>query len=88
MVTRRNKGFTLIELLVVGAMISDGQKRDTASFTEVNGGMLEMWDIYDRTNHLKKGRPIGGNILFLDGHVTWRDFEQMQVRWTSPTHWW
>jgi prepilin-type N-terminal cleavage/methylation domain-containing protein/prepilin-type processing-associated H-X9-DG protein len=73
--------------LVVDQTLSDGPDRDTASFTEVGGGLLD-WDIWDRTNHLKKGRPIGGNILFLDGHVTWRDFEQMEMRWPDPYHWW
>jgi len=73
--------------LVTDVTLSDGPDRDTASFTEVGGGLL-AWGIYDRANHLKKGRPIGGNILFLDGHVTWRDFEQMEMRWAYPNHWW
>jgi prepilin-type N-terminal cleavage/methylation domain-containing protein/prepilin-type processing-associated H-X9-DG protein len=27
--------------------------------------------------HVTKGTPTGGNIMFLDGHVEWRKFEQM-----------
>ena len=26
---------------------------------------------------------LGGNILFLDGHVEWRDFSDMQVRFST-----
>lgn len=34
----------------------------------------------DRSNHLRKNRPLGGHILFTDLHVDWRDFDQMSVR--------
>jgi len=46
------------------------------------------------TNHLKNqsAEPQGGNILFLDGHVSWSNFAEMDVRYTStdgPTwHYW
>lgn len=30
-----------------------------------------------RTAHLIGPKPAGGNIMFLDGHVTWRNFVQM-----------
>jgi prepilin-type N-terminal cleavage/methylation domain-containing protein/prepilin-type processing-associated H-X9-DG protein len=33
-----------------------------------------------RTNHLRRDTPTGGNILFLDGHVIWRPFDQMTLR--------
>ena len=33
-----------------------------------------------RTNHLRGDTPTGGNILFLDGHVVWRPFDQMKLR--------
>jgi len=36
--------------------------------------------------HLGKGRlPDGGNILFLDGHVSWRKFKEMLVRYHCPS---
>lgn len=39
-----------------------------------------------RSNHLKRGNVgVGGNILFLDGHVEWRDISAMKVRLT-PGH--
>ncbi|MEK7675680.1 MAG: hypothetical protein AAB676_07590 [Verrucomicrobiota bacterium] len=33
-----------------------------------------------QTSHLVGKRPAGGNILFTDGHVAWRNFRQMEVR--------
>ena len=41
----------------------------------------------DRTSHLAGLfggiLPAGGNIAFEDGHVAWRDFSQMQHRYTT-----
>jgi hypothetical protein len=37
----------------------------------------------DRSNHIRGKRPIGGNVLFLDQHVDWRDFSQMQIRFRT-----
>jgi len=37
----------------------------------------------DRSNHIRKKNPLGGNILFLDGHVQWRDFSDMDVRFNT-----
>ena len=34
----------------------------------------------DRSNHVRKNRPLGGHILFTDLHVDWRDFDKMSVR--------
>ena len=39
-----------------------------------------------RSNHIKEGwRGVGGNILFLDGHVAWRDISSMKIRF-QPGH--
>ncbi|MHC5061583.1 MAG: prepilin-type N-terminal cleavage/methylation domain-containing protein [Planctomycetota bacterium] len=76
--------------LVVDATISNEKNRDTGNFAEVEaGGMWGMWEVFDRTNHLKKGRPTGGQVLYLDGHVAWRPFKEMEYRldW-EPYHWW
>ncbi|MHC4807384.1 MAG: H-X9-DG-CTERM domain-containing protein [Planctomycetota bacterium] len=54
----------------------------------------DVWQVYDRTNHLKRGtRPTGGNVLFVDGHVQWRPFSEMEHRWfwqryDNPCFWW
>ena len=43
----------------------------------------------DRSNHVRGGKPLGGNILFEDGQVNWRDFKQMQRRiQTWPSAYW
>jgi prepilin-type processing-associated H-X9-DG protein len=50
-------------------------------FTGINGGFPSH-----RANHLKRGNMgVGGNILFLDGHVAWRDLSEMKIRY-SPGH--
>ncbi|MBN1973874.1 MAG: type II secretion system protein [Sedimentisphaerales bacterium] len=44
-------------------------------FVNVPGGIYTSDRVYDRTNHLEKGKdPVGGNIGFLDGHTEWRAF--------------
>ena len=40
------------------------------------------------TTHRIRDRPVGGNILFLDGHVVWRDFGHMKNRLHSNPHFW
>lgn len=37
-----------------------------------------------RTSHLDKGRPAGGNILFLDSHVDWRPYKRMTNSFSNP----
>jgi len=32
------------------------------------------------TAHMKQDKPRGGNILFLDGHVHWRDWSEMMLQ--------
>ena len=50
-------------------------------FSGIDGG----WPSH-RSNHLKRGNQgAGGNILFLDGHVVWRDISEMKVRF-QPGH--
>ncbi|MHC4631340.1 MAG: H-X9-DG-CTERM domain-containing protein [Planctomycetota bacterium] len=43
---------------------------------------------------MKRGtRPTGGNVLFVDGHVQWRPFSEMEHSWFwqrygNPCFWW
>lgn len=37
----------------------------------------------DRSNHMRGNQPKGGNVLFEDMHVQWRDFSQMQLRFAT-----
>jgi len=56
-------------------------------YNKVVGG----WKYPHQTAHLDSGGklPSGGNIAFLDGHVGWRKFAQMNVRTLgSPYFWW
>ena len=55
-----------------------------------NGDFGAVWGgstIRHRSNHMDGPDPAGGNILFLDGHVTWREFRDMRLRATPPDHW-
>jgi prepilin-type N-terminal cleavage/methylation domain-containing protein/prepilin-type processing-associated H-X9-DG protein len=78
--------------LVTDATLSTGPDPETASFTEVTaGGLWGRWQIFDRTNHLIRGsRPAGSNVLFVDGHLEWRRFTEMDIRVSAPFpyHWW
>jgi prepilin-type N-terminal cleavage/methylation domain-containing protein/prepilin-type processing-associated H-X9-DG protein len=80
--------------LIADVTASNGPDRRTADFTQATGGCWSRWQIYDRTNHLKSATaPTGGNVLFVDGHVQWRHFEDMEHRWfhnhlSNPCFWW
>ncbi|HEX7861525.1 MAG TPA: type II secretion system protein [Verrucomicrobiae bacterium] len=70
--------------LTVDATISNAT--DTNNFSRVYSSVVA----YHSTSHLNGKRPIGGNILFLDNHVSWRKFPEMQVRTSAslPTRFW
>lgn len=75
--------------LVLDATLSTGNNPETANFLEVAGGTWSRWQIYDRTNHIRgSDKPAGGNIIFIDGHLQWRHFDEMEVRVSPPFHWW
>jgi prepilin-type N-terminal cleavage/methylation domain-containing protein len=76
--------------LILDAVISVANDRQNGNFVEVRGGTYDRHQIYDRTNHLRKGsRPDGGNIVFQDGHQEWRNFSEMEMRRQfGPYHWW
>lgn len=73
---------------------SDGPDANKANFSTATGGTWERWQIYDRSNHLRSGsKATGGNILFVDGHIEWRKFDDMKHRWFyerygNPCFWW
>jgi prepilin-type processing-associated H-X9-DG protein len=66
--------------LVADANLSKGAPPNR-QFAGIYGG----WPSH-RSNHLKRGKDgVGGNILFLDGHVAWRDISEMKIRF-QPGH--
>ncbi len=70
------------------ATISNSNNRNTASFGNVVGGYTSP----HQSAHWYGGQPLGGNVLFLDGHVEWRPFKVMQPRCQLPggtiIFWW
>jgi len=54
------------------------------------GGLWTLSQISEQSNHLdKSGLPLGGNIGYVDGHVAWRPFGQMQMRlYMGLYNWW
>jgi prepilin-type N-terminal cleavage/methylation domain-containing protein/prepilin-type processing-associated H-X9-DG protein len=69
--------------LAADATLSNTVNVKTASFAAVQGG----WPEPHWSNHLKGTRATGGNVLFLDGHVVWRNITDMKVWVTSPPQW-
>jgi prepilin-type N-terminal cleavage/methylation domain-containing protein len=93
--TLNEKGAGKAEL-ITDATLSTTADPETANFVEVAGGLFTRHQIYDRTNHLRRGdRPDGSNVIFLDAHQEWRNFTEMQHRYCpgggttgAPYHWW
>lgn len=58
--------------------------------TITNGGTWNSEGIADSSNHVKSdSEPYGGNMGFLDGHVEWRNFRDMEIRYkVDPCFWW
>ena len=75
--------------LVLDATLSTTTDAETASFTEIRGGLYDRHRIFDTTNHVGHGgKPEGANIVYVDGHQDSRNFSQMIVRRTAfPVHW-
>ena len=65
--------------LMADVVISEGPSNFTTVST--TSGLLQ----WHRSGHMVLGgrSPAGGNILFLDGHVSWRLFKQMQSRYNT-----
>ena len=54
-------------------------------FGGIQGGYKETHQV----SHMgTNGKPEGVNVLFMDGHVIWRRFDEMKVRTTTNPFWW
>jgi prepilin-type N-terminal cleavage/methylation domain-containing protein/prepilin-type processing-associated H-X9-DG protein len=68
-------------------VIADGRYGRGGSFTEIWGG----WVNPHRTAHLNGALPAGGNVCYLDGHVSWVKWAGMLLRTDQgdqPQFWW
>ena len=65
-------------------VISDPGANGTTNFTSIQGGWIKP----HHTSHLNGSWPAGGNILFMDGHVSWRDFRLMSLRTIGDPGFW
>jgi prepilin-type N-terminal cleavage/methylation domain-containing protein/prepilin-type processing-associated H-X9-DG protein len=76
-------------VVVADATLSIGSNennRAANNYTRVMGG----WSQAHRSAHVDGKMPIGGNILYLDGHSSWKIFKKMVVRTdgSDPSFWW
>jgi prepilin-type processing-associated H-X9-DG protein len=73
--------------LAADATLSNNNRQGNAnsSFYNIQGGYPKP----HLTPHLNNGQvPLGGNILFLDGRVTWRKFNAMAIRTIGGPYFW
>jgi prepilin-type N-terminal cleavage/methylation domain-containing protein/prepilin-type processing-associated H-X9-DG protein len=86
-------------VMIVDAVISSADTFPDKNFTEIRGGSMTKYELFDSTNHLTKRTfpasspsyfiPDGGNIGYADGHVDWKSFDKMLHRLTlGPWFWW
>ena len=77
--------------LVVDATLSNAAH---TTFLRIMCGGNPTFGTPDSTNHAySETKPSGGNIGFVDGHMEWRPFKEMCVRWPTqsnacPHFWW
>jgi prepilin-type N-terminal cleavage/methylation domain-containing protein/prepilin-type processing-associated H-X9-DG protein len=89
--TLNEKQASIMELCIDAV---PGQKRTGAkygyTFGEVTGGGIwTQYHLFEKTNHLKTdAEPLGSNVGFLDGHVQWRRFQDMESRYGDTTEYW
>jgi prepilin-type N-terminal cleavage/methylation domain-containing protein/prepilin-type processing-associated H-X9-DG protein len=63
---------------------TDSRQWTNKNFITIRGGYFAGHG----TTHRAGDRPLGGNIMFLDGHGEWRDFGMMKNRLTGWPHFW
>jgi prepilin-type N-terminal cleavage/methylation domain-containing protein len=90
--TSTDKNAANLELCIDSTL---GQQDSTKKYgynfgTITVGGTWAAEKIFDCSNHVKTDEePYGGNIGCLDGHVEWRQFQDMEERYnTNPCFWW
>lgn len=85
--------------LVIDCVLSNRSENPSVyplgKFTDIRGTWWVKAGKAYRTNHLPANKDgtiaAGGNIGFVDGHVNWRDFNEMEDRFlygNMISHWW
>lgn len=83
-------------LMLMDNVISE---MDEVNFFEIDDGGIGDWNTFDSSNHPSSHKfpgtnylkPDGANTGYADGHVDWRDFEEMEVQINSENRvlfWW
>ncbi len=81
------KGAAQAEFIVDQTVSTTGQFGRELEFEVAHGAMEGP----DQSNHMGYlSRPYGGNVGFLDGHVTWRPYSDMEMRLSrgGVLQWW
>jgi len=88
--TTQDKNAASAELCVDATLgRSDSSMKHGYNFGDIKGGTWGQIQLPDRTSHLKSDEePLGTNIGYLDGHVDWRHFNDMEDRYGSPQFFW
>jgi prepilin-type N-terminal cleavage/methylation domain-containing protein/prepilin-type processing-associated H-X9-DG protein len=75
--------------LVSDVVVSEGTGA-AARYRQVTTSNPQIIPNGFNTSHMAKKVPAGGNILFQDGHVSWRGFREMNIwlDWTLDRHFW
>jgi prepilin-type N-terminal cleavage/methylation domain-containing protein/prepilin-type processing-associated H-X9-DG protein len=76
--------------LVTDVTVSEGAGARSDKFTGVYTANPQQLPRGWNTSHMSTKVPAGGNILFLDSHVAWRNFNAMEawVHWSNNRHFW
>jgi prepilin-type N-terminal cleavage/methylation domain-containing protein/prepilin-type processing-associated H-X9-DG protein len=71
------------------AILSNGQNQTDLTRNQFRG-IVGGWSQKHDSAHLDGKIPLGGNSLFLDGHVSWQKMRNMRIRTdgTTPAFWW
>jgi len=70
-----------------GTINPDGSPGAGTSWSDIQGG----YPVHHTSAHMDHGQPAGGNVLFLDAHVEWRNFKKMRLisqTGASPQFFW
>jgi prepilin-type N-terminal cleavage/methylation domain-containing protein/prepilin-type processing-associated H-X9-DG protein len=76
--------------MVTDVVPSEGAGNLTDKFQDVYTSNRPELPLGYNASHMGKKLPAGGNILFMDNHVSWRRFEEMQCwgHWSNNRNMW